>query len=132
MNSITITLRMPSMVVSQNARTGNSKTAALLKSQAVKAHRERAKLLLCSILNRPPFPITSPPLGYSLAFYYRTAMFRDEGNAEGSCKAYIDGIADALRMNDRHFRKLALTTQQKDATQPPRVEITLYFNTEKN
>lgn len=132
MNSITITLRMPSMAVSQNARTGNSKAAALHKARAVKAHRERAKLLLMAILNRPPFPITSPPLGYSLAFYYRTTMFRDEGNAEGSCKAYIDGIADALRMNDRHFRKMQLTTQQKDATQPPRVEITLYFNTEKN
>jgi hypothetical protein len=66
--------------------------------------------------------------GYSLAFFFKTAYFRDEGNAEGSCKAYIDGICDALGINDRNFNKVALTTRAKDAANP-RVEITIYSKT---
>ena len=63
--------------------------------------------------------------GYSLAFYFRTAAFRDDDNADASIKAYRDGIANALGMNDRDLRKCQLSTYQKDA-ECPRVEITLY------
>ena len=63
--------------------------------------------------------------GYSLAFHFRTSAHRDDDNADACCKSYRDGMAAALGINDRHFKKLALSTH---ATDPrcPRVEVTLW------
>lgn len=66
--------------------------------------------------------------GYSLAHYFKTAAWRDDDNADGACKAYRDGIAAALGIDDRGLRKLALSTFHKDAANP-RVEITLHTAT---
>jgi hypothetical protein len=66
------------------------------------------------------------PIGYSLAHYFPTMQFRDEDNADGACKAYRDGICDALQIDDRDFCKCALSTRQKDA-KCPRVDFTVYF-----
>ncbi len=63
--------------------------------------------------------------GYSLAFFFKTAAFRDDDNADGSCKAYRDGIAQALGIDDKTFKKIKLSTHAKDAANP-RVEITIY------
>ena len=126
---ITITLAIPDRVVSQNAQRGESKWAAIKKSKIVKAHRSKAfqhtfiALRSNAVAKMRASSITWA--GYSLAFFFPTMNFRDEGNAEGSCKAYIDGICDALGINDRHFNKMKLTTRAKDAANP-RVEITIY------
>lgn len=63
--------------------------------------------------------------GYSLAHYFPTAQQRDDDNADAACKAYRDGIADALGINDRDLRKIRVSTIAKDAGNP-RVEITLH------
>lgn len=128
MRSITLTLPMPDRSVSQNAQMGNSRIASILKSKAVKQHRRRAHDYMVEVIARGGLKKEQQPTGYSLSFFYKTMLFRDEGNAEGACKSYIDGICDALKINDRHFNKKALTTQAKDDTQAPRVEITIYFD----
>lgn len=128
MTPITITLPIPDRAVSQNAGRGQSKWAAIKKSKIVKAHREAAyweawlKLDQAGYYDKPNAPEMA---GYSLAFFFKTNYFRDEGNAEGSCKPAIDGICDALGINDRNFNKVRLTTRAKDAANP-RVEITIY------
>lgn len=95
----------------------------MAKAKLVKRHREIARLIMSSAMvsmkRRPVFA------GYSMEFFFRTAAFRDDDNADASCKAYRDGIAQALGVDDRTLRKLRLSTYQKDSALP-RVEITVW------
>lgn len=95
----------------------------MAKAKLVKRHREIARLIMASALasveRRPVYA------GYSMEFFFRTKAFRDDDNADASCKAYRDGIASALGVDDRTLRKLLLSTYQKDAALP-RVEITVW------
>jgi hypothetical protein len=121
--SLTLTLPLPARAVSPNARRGESKGAAIRKSRAVKVHRFIAATILRNFINTHPHPL--PPFtGYRLAFYFKTAAFRDDDNADASVKPYRDGLADVLQIDDRGLRKLALSTHAKDA-QNPRLELTL-------
>lgn len=122
---ITICLPIPIQAIGPNASRGQSRKAALRKSRAVREHKTLARLMMKDALvvlgvEKPLFS------GYSLAFYFRTAAFRDDDNADASCKAYRDGIAAALGIDDRGFRKLALSTHAKDAA-CARVEIRIIF-----
>ena len=123
--NITIILPVPDRAISPNAKRGQSKWAAIKKSKLVKQHRDAACVAMKAIISRvaPFFGAT----GYSLDHYFKTAAIRDEDNADGACKAYRDGICDALGIDDKNFCKLKLSTRQKDAKNP-RVEITVYFD----
>jgi len=129
---ILVTLPIPARAVSQNARRGESQGAAFMKYNAVKKHRAMAQqhtfiALRSSELARVPLAELQGLnwSGYSLQFFFPTLAFRDEGNAEGSCKAYIDGICDAIGIDDANFNKVALTTRAKDKHNP-RVEIRIF------
>jgi crossover junction endodeoxyribonuclease RusA len=41
--------------------------------------------------------------GYRLDFYWATARRRDRDNATASCKAYLDGISDAIEQDDSEW-----------------------------
>ena len=120
---LVICLPIPARAISPNAKRGQSKWAAIRKSRIVKAHRERARLEMVSALAK--FDLSNEWAGYSLAHFFKTAAVRDDDNADGACKAYRDGIADALRRDDRHLPKMALSTIGKDAT-CARVEVIIY------
>ncbi len=60
---------------------------------------------------------------YSLVFHFKENRNRDDDNAAAACKAYRDGIADALRIDDSTLRIESLTANI-DRNQP-RLEITL-------
>lgn len=122
---IVLCLPLPSRECSPNARRGESRAAAIRKSKVVKRHRVLAQLRLHNVLVSGEVPDGCQYAGYSLAFFFRTAAFRDDDNADASVKAYRDGFASALRMDDRGLRKIALSSYAKDAAFP-RVEITLY------
>ena len=125
---MTIVLPVPDRRIGPNSSRGQSRGAAIAKSRRIKLHRRRAKLATLELLGLQyhsqdlPVPTFA---GYTLAHYFKTAAHRDDDNADGACKAYRDGIADALRIDDRQLPKLALSTIAKDATNP-RVEITLH------
>jgi hypothetical protein len=120
---LTLCLPLPARAISPNARRGESRGAAIRKSRVVKSHRLLAKL--CCGNARLRWHLEGQAYaGYCLAFFWKTAAFRDDDNADASCKAYRDGIAEALKMDDRQLRKLALSTHAKDAGNP-RVEFTL-------
>lgn len=121
---------MPDRSVSPNARRGESRLAAIMKSRTVKSHRRAATHAMKIVLARGDWPAGSTALGYSLAHYFPTLRFRDEDNADGACKAYRDGICDALGIDDRNFCKLRLSTRAKDKARP-RVDITIYFETKQ-
>lgn len=122
--SLTLSLPIPDRAVSPNAHRGQSRWAAIMKAKAVKAHRTRAKYAFETAVESRGLQGKSWG-GYSLAFFFETAAFRDDDNADASCKAYRDGCADALRMNDKALRKTQLSTHAKDA-ECPRVEMTIH------
>ena len=122
---LTIFLPIPATACSPNARRGESRGAAIRKSKIIKAHRLLGKMAMAKAIVLEGIPADVRFTGYSLAFYFRTAAFRDDDNADASIKAYRDGIASALGMNDRDLKKCRLSTYQKDA-ECPRVEITIH------
>lgn len=69
----------------------------------------------------------APPVfaGYELAFYFaRPQEVWDDDNAVGAAKSARDGIADALRINDKQFPLLGLPLRAVDRKNP-RMEIHL-------
>lgn len=121
--ALLLVLPLPSRRVSPNAQRGQSRGAALAKARHVKAHRFRAWAIAKAATQSVfPFPTFA---GYSLSFHWPTAAYRDDDNADASCKAYRDGIASALAIDDRHLRKLSLSSHHKDKTNP-RLEILLH------
>lgn len=120
---MTIALPIPHRRLSPNGRTHWAR-----KSKLTRAARTRAKILALEALGREfharglPVPAFA---GYSLVHYFPTAQPRDDDNADAACKAYRDGIADALGIDDHRLPKLALSRIAKDASSP-RVEITLH------
>lgn len=115
---MTITLPLPDRLLSPN-----TKAHWAIKSKATKLARRRAKLATIDQLAQPSAP-DQPFYSYTLAFFYSQNRNRDDDNAAASCKAYRDGIADALRIDDStlHLRATTLAVDKKN----PRLEITLH------
>jgi crossover junction endodeoxyribonuclease RusA len=113
---MTIVLPLPHKRLSPNTSSHWRKKAA-----QVKVHRRRAKILTLSALGGNPPPTFT---GYRLAFFFPTVRTRDDDNAIASCKAYRDGIADGLKVDDSTLVLAARPSMQIDRANP-RVEITL-------
>ncbi len=122
--ALTVSLPIPDRAVSPNAQRGQSRWAAIVKSKVVKEHRKRAQFTFEAALEKHGLKKASW-LGYSLEFFFATNAFRDDDNADGSCKAYRDGCATALGIDDKKLKKIRLSTHAKDAV-CPRVEFTIY------
>jgi len=101
----------------------NSRLHWRRKSEITKSHRLAAKNVTNMMISRPHHE-EAVYHGYKLAFYYKDARRRDDDNAAASCKAYRDGIADALGVDDNTLKLLEIPTFQIDRINP-RVEITL-------
>jgi len=93
----------------------------MAKAAQTKIHRRRAKLRTLEALNGQPAPAFT---GYRLAFFLPDARHRDDDNLAASCKAYRDGIADGLKVDDSTLA-LAARPSMTIARGNPRVEITL-------
>lgn len=91
-----ITLPWPSPKLSPNARLHWSK-----KAKAVKAYRQE-----CMVLARNAGLKTDwdGPIHLWVTFYPPDRRRRDADNVYASIKALLDGLADALRVNDHRFR----------------------------
>ena len=122
--NLLLALPLPASGISPNARRGESRFAAIRKSKMIKAHRLLAKLTAGNALLEHGL-YGFQWAGYSLEFFWKTAAFRDDDNADASCKAYRDGIADALGIDDRSLRKIRLSSHAKDKD-CPRVVVTLW------
>lgn len=113
---LTIVLPIPSRALSPNARCHWAP-----KSQITRMHRRRAKMATLEALNGQPAPEVA---GYVLRFFFKTRQHRDDDNAAASCKAYRDGIADALRIDD-HTLRMVCSPEMRHDPENPRLEITL-------
>lgn len=112
-----ITLPLPARGLSPNAR-GHWRQRHRLTKQA----RNVAKLRTLEAIEGKNPPEVSK---YLLRFYFPDARRRDDDNAAASCKAYRDGIADALRMDDSGLRMMREPAMLTDS-QSPRLEVYLY------
>lgn len=122
MEELHLTLPLPARGVSPNARRGESRAAAVAKARMVRAHRVLAKLRTREAMTAAGLRAPLPARGYRLEFFWKTAAYRDDDNADASCKAYRDGIADALEINDRALCKTALSKHATDR-ENPRLEV---------
>lgn len=121
---MTITLPIPDKKLWPN-NTVATMGQRMAKSNATKKARQLAKLCAQSEIRHRTWEWPHPLFnGYTLAFFYPDARRRDDDNAQASCKAYRDGIADALGVDDNTIRLAALPTFSIDRKNP-RVEITL-------
>ena len=116
MSPITITLALPSSKLSPNSRGHWT-----IKSRAVKLARQQARLKTLALLAGAKAPAFA---GYALAFFWPDKRHRDDDNALASCKAYRDGVADALGIDDRTLRLIQVPVMHHDKNNP-RLEFTL-------
>ena len=77
---------------------------------------------LSNLLLPGPFP---PITSYTLTYHFKTKRHWDDDNAIGAAKAYRDGIAHALRIDDRTILLAALPLLLTDPT-APRLQIHLH------
>ena len=113
--TITIILAWPSHKLSPNKR-GNWRS----KASAVKQARMDAGW--CALAQAPDARLpTDAPLSVALVFCPPTARKFDTDGLISRCKPALDGIADALKFNDRQIRTLSGTRGEQ--TPGGRVEI---------
>jgi len=95
---------LPDRVLSPNSR------AHWRQVSAAKArYRRDLHILTIHALNRGLIVLPDTPLiGVRLTWHPRSAKLPDDDNAVASFKAGRDGIADALRIDDRRMRYLPL------------------------
>jgi len=72
------------------------------KSEIVRAHRETA---WAATLELSPPPVTWERIKVSYHFRPPDKHHRDADNMHGMCKSYIDGIFDALKLNDERIKE---------------------------
>jgi crossover junction endodeoxyribonuclease RusA len=114
-----ITLPLPNRKLSPNARIHWRSRSSLTKKA-----RECAKLHTLEANDQ--WEWTTPTFNaYRLAFYWPDKRGRDDDNAASSCKAYRDGIADALGIDDRTLRFHGPPAMLLDR-ENPRLEIELF------
>lgn len=93
---IQINLPWPSRLLHPNARPHWAP-----KARATKAARNTAWAITLEALQGRKVDWKAAKLHW--VFHPKTAHDVDDDGAEGSCKSYRDGIADALGLDDKHF-----------------------------
>ena len=89
MRTETITLPLPASELSPNARCHWAKKAPITK-----AHRNAGYLnaVCCGHIE-----------SYMLYFFWKDRRRHDKDNATACCKAYLDGISDAIEQDDSEW-----------------------------
>ena len=90
-----IILPLPDRNLSPNARIHWTQ-----KSKLTKAHRARAKICALEAFGCGNVYLVK---SYRLLFFWPDKRRRDRDNASAFCKAYMDGISDALGQDDSEF-----------------------------
>lgn len=88
----TIIVGLPTRTLSPNARVHWANLA-----KAKKAHRIYAKSATLAQVGQPQIK------SYHLHLYWPDKRRRDRDNATAMCKAYLDGVADAVQQDDSEW-----------------------------
>ena len=98
MGSIKIKLPIPSSHLSPNARVHWA-----VKAKKTKAHKTLALVEIAKIMRLDGFKAES----YQLHFVFPDNRRRDFDNFTGRCKAYLDGISEAINQDDSEWNMAA-------------------------
>lgn len=113
-----ILLPWPSKDLSPNARLHWSR-----KARAVKIARLEAWEATYQAIHRDKFRVEPDTMiDLYIEFHPSDRRRHDLDNCLARCKGYLDGIADALKINDRFFR---LHIQMGDAVKGGQVSVTI-------
>ncbi len=115
-NMLAIVLPIPPVALRPNGQHGHWRTIGKAKRNA----KTLAHLRTLNLLQGQPVCAVAYTLGY---FFHSTPW--DDDNAIASVKAYLDGIAKAIGMDDRHIRFRQLIRNTDRAC--PRLEIILHL-----
>lgn len=74
-----------------------------VKARFAKAYRHAWRLLALQAKAKVADELKNEPLEIVVTFHPPDRRVRDRDNCISSIKSGMDGLADALRMNDRHF-----------------------------
>lgn len=125
MNAMTITLPLPDPGLSPNARLHWAQ-----KRKLVEQARYDGWIATMEVW-RPMAPLPLPArIPLSLSFVVPDHRRRDLDNLVSSCKAYLDGVADALGVDDSRFDLASITRRIERGVREVRLEIPLDAITE--
>lgn len=74
------------------------------RARLVKQFRKIAWALTREALQRTPIYIQEGPIKIGLVFHPPTVRQRDQDGMIAACKSLLDGVADALGVNDARFK----------------------------
>lgn len=112
-----VTLNHPPQEVRPNARVHWARKAKL-----VKLCRSAAFWTCKKAIKEQDF--TLKPKAYGLVWYY-FGQKPDTDNCLASCKAYIDGCCDALKIDDNHL-ECCFISRLRDKEKRGKIEISFY------
>ena len=81
----------------------NSRCHWAVKSRAAKAYRRTGELLTKVAFAKSPVIFGDGKIHLFIDFYPPDKRLRDADNCYSACKNLMDGIADAIGVNDRRF-----------------------------
>lgn len=113
-----VKLPWPSRVLFPNARPHWAQ-----KAKAVKMHRTLARL---SVNPSAMFP--NGKVFWRLDYFPPNRRRRDEDNLISACKAYLDGIAEGLGIDDSRFRLREI--REHDVVKDGAVHLTFWSDTD--
>lgn len=87
----------------------NGRAHFMAKGREVKKHRDWAHVATLAAMGGNRFAFT-PPLAINIEVRGRSrGALPDADNCVAASKVYLDGIADALKVNDRYFAAPTIT-----------------------
>ena len=114
-----IVLPLPPKILHPNGRTQNYR----YRSAMVKQARGDARLATMAVRNRVKDKSKFEQATLRATFYVRHHQSMDDDGLIGWCKAYRDGIADALGIDDKHITTLRPVLVNGDGNQRVEIEI---------
>ena len=122
MRELRLLFEQPPLEVGPNGRLHWAK-----KARVVKGLRVRAKLVTLAVVHAYPEFEGFRPSWYDIEWFYTYGVEPDEDGIIGRCKALLDGIADALKVNDRtwHVGRVMRTKVGANDALGGKVEIRL-------
>lgn len=96
--TLTVDLPWPSRNLRPNARVHWS-----VRSRETKSHRRTAYFLTMVECRQQPASSWPTRIPIRLTFHPPVTRAHDRDNLISNCKAYLDGVADALDVNDSRF-----------------------------
>lgn len=116
MSALSVVLRHPVQALRPNGRVHWA-----VKARAVRRARQKALVLTLAERSRGE---VFRPVRYTVTWFYKGAC-PDADNCLASCKAYLDGCADALGVDDRTLECSGIT-RVHDKGRAGTVEIVFY------